>query len=75
MTEQSLERAKRARTTHWCVAAMVFVVGTPLLYIAAQEMDLEWTMPLAGTFVGFAAWVLLHALSLQEDIDVARHDR
>jgi hypothetical protein len=57
------------------VAGIGFVVGAPLLYIAAKETDLEWTLALAGTFVGFAAWVLLHGLALQEDIEVARHDR
>jgi hypothetical protein len=57
------------------VAGIGFVVGVPLLYIAAKETDLEWTLALAGTFVAFAAWVLLHGLALQEDIEVARHDR
>ena len=52
-----------------------FVVGAPLLYIAAKEADLESTLALAGTFVGFAAWVLLQGLALQEDVEVARHDR
>jgi hypothetical protein len=75
MTGQSLDRATRARTRHWFVAGIGFVVGAPLLYIAAKETDLEWTLALAGTFVGFAAWVLLHGLALQEDIEVARHDR
>ena len=75
MTEQSLERAKRARTRHWFVAGIGFLGAAPLLYVAAQETDLEWTLALAGAFVGFASWVLLHGLALQEDIEVARHDR
>ena len=74
MANHSLERATRALQLHRLGVAVCFIATAPLLYIASQNMDLEWALALAGAFVCFALWALLRGLSLHEDVDIARND-
>ena len=75
MANQSLDQTKRSLRRHGFLGTILFVMAVPLLYIAARQMDLEWTLALAGTFACFAVWILLRGLALQEDVDVARIER